>query len=218
MIYMGIGGFVMTIIGMGIYFYFNGHNNKAYKYDLEVLEERVNNVPVSVKDIARVFVDDDTIKKIHFKKYDFTWEPPMLDSIIMQDNGRPKIVVWRDINGNFHNVRRSKWIPVVRKENGKIVEYKDKEIIFTPDNRSSENWAKLALKQMHDRHIKAYSWWSENKGLVIVGIVSMACVMSIFIVGYWHTSFYKDVVSACSGAVNEAKGTLSGIKSVVGLS
>ena len=76
---------------------------------------------------------------------------PTLDCIIPQaGNIRPLIRMFRDVNGNFHQVRTSKIIPVLIERNGELVQL-EQEILVNEKKR--QGWYS-AVKNLFIRNAK----------------------------------------------------------------
>lgn len=223
---LSVGTVLFVLLGYGVYF---AYIKKSYLYDVDVREERKDGLTVLKKDVAKAFVDEKGVRKFYLKGLGLTWQPPTLDCIEAQANGRSLINVWRDINGELHSCRFTRKVPVVFDNDQNLAEVATfqvimpdgtkkrmgyQEIIFSPDNKSNRFWAVNELKSMWHRH-KERDWWQKYGGITVIGIVFTAGVLALLLTGWFILKMTANNVGACSSAVEMSNSYLSTVKSLV---
>lgn len=229
--FLGLTGTIFFIVLMGffIYWYFT---KSQYFYEVHVREERRGGNTILIKDLGKVFIDEKGVKKLYIKNYKVIWEPPTLDCIEFQARGKQVINLWRDIYGNFHLVKFTSIVPLVieddngdvltpsidvKQPNGSIVKIGVKQVIFSPENKSSRFWMVQELRGLWNRH-KERNWWDKYGYTATIGIVATVAIFGMLIFGYWITKMMANNASACGEAVSISKQALQSIGSLVGVS
>lgn len=186
------------VIGFVIY------QKKIYKYDICIREERHGNTHIVIMDKGCIEVREG-IKKLYIKGYNLYWQPPTLDCIESQANGKPLINLWRDIHGNFHQMRATKFVPIITTDkHGNVVQLEEEEILFLPDNKGSSFWALQEKKSIFQRHMNK-DWWSKNGGMVVIGAIITVGIIALLLTGYYISQMTAKNVAATSSLAESAK-------------
>lgn len=217
---------VLTIVGYSSYF---AYIKSQFKYDVHVRQEQHSGVTVLKKDIAKMYADENGVRKMFIRGYKATWQIPTTDSIETQSGGRPLINLWRDINGEFHLCRFTKTVPVVienedghleiptydvKTPTGEVIKMGFEERIFSPDNKTNRFWAVNEMRGLWHRH-KERDWWTKYGGTVTIGIVATVGIVALIFTGYFIAKMVQQNVGACTAAVESSKSYLQSLTSLV---
>jgi hypothetical protein len=128
LVLIGVGGGVWWLI-------FNG----MYSYSALIYQE-TGSGGFFVWSKARIFVEDN-VKIMRVWKFRDVGDlpPPTLDTIVTMSGGKPTILLWRDVDGNIHPVRWTRFVPVfVEKEDELVQLEQEVSVISKHDGVSAE--------------------------------------------------------------------------------
>jgi hypothetical protein len=140
-------GAFLAVCGLVVWVWFTGRwNHKAL-----IFQEVNNGAGYFVWSRARIFTED-KVKQMRVLAYsDYPLPPPTLDTIVPMKGGVPVVLLWRDVNGNIHSVRWTRFAPVLIEDNDELVQLEAEAL------RVSK------VKKVPVEQVKKQGWWSNVK-------------------------------------------------------
>lgn len=210
---------ILFVLAIGIWIWFR----TRWKYDIDIFVEKANGGVIKQKTWGRSYLDNG-ISMLSIFSYGHKDRPfPTLDCIIPAGS-RPYLQLWLDTSGNFHQIRITKYVPVVIEKpegfeqltakvklpNGEFKYMGINEVIFEPDNKSDRAWAWSKLRQINDKH-KSLKWW-QDRAMIIIMAIAIVSILAIVFTGYYFVEISETFGSALAPATDK----LSKILTVVG--
>lgn len=111
---------VIALVGWMIF-------NKVFSYNALIYQE-TGTGGYYLQSKARIFIRD-RVKQLQILKFkDAILPPPTLDTITNMRGGKPLIQLWRDVNGNMHPVRWTRFSPALV-EDGDTLKQLEQEVL-----------------------------------------------------------------------------------------
>lgn len=203
--------------------------NYRYRYVCGIYHEKGNGAVIYQPTGARMFKDDGLSV---FSTWVFSnrKEPaPSLDTIYPSTTGKAYFEMWLDAAANFHQVRKTKFVPVLLSDDGGVLSqaYREftladgsvrkvglEEVIFEPDSRSNRAWAWNSLRRNNDKH-KNLKWY-QDKAMIIIMTIALVGIMVLVFAGYYFTEIQANTAENIGRMVNPLVDKLSKTLTLVG--
>jgi len=201
---------ILTIIGLAWL-------RNRYPIDVTVRSERMNGGVLMSKAYARMY-EENGVRKINListKNFrGITLPSPTLDALEIKGN-REHLNYWRDVNGNFHQVKFTKFVPIVEfDENGRLLKNLEQEVIFAPDSASYREAGIQELKRLWEKH-KAKDWWSQYGPATVIGVIAAVAIMSVLFSAY-YISQMTNAYTATAGSVANSLSAIASRLDIIG--